>query len=192
MKCVSGILAAALTGLAALSPADAADMYGSPYAGYKDGPAFTSVNWSGLYAGLNGGYGWAGAGSGVDGAFGGGQIGYNIQQGSIVFGVETDFEGAGMSGGGSGSLDYFGTVRARVGYAFERALVYGTGGFGYDGCSDCSSGLGWVAGGGVEYKFTPSWSLKTEYQYMDTGKAAIDSFRAGVNYSFGGGSEPLK
>ena len=49
--------------------------------------------------------------------------------------------------GDKSSLDYFGSVRGRVGYAFDRALVYGTGGFGYgqvtnDGFSETADRLG--------------------------------------------------
>ncbi|MCJ2064729.1 porin family protein, partial [Methylobacterium sp. J-088] len=42
---------------------------------------------------------------------------------------------------GLSSLDYFGTVRGRLGYAFDRTLVYGTGGFAYgSGSADRSFG----------------------------------------------------
>src|ERR1700712_3198588 len=88
-----------------------------------------------------------------EGFSGGGQIGYNWQltPGSgVVIGFEADAQyldfgrnrnNALISGGalGSGlsvtdprglsSLDFFGTVRGRLGYAFDRVLVYGTGGF---------------------------------------------------------------
>ncbi|KTS09315.1 porin, partial [Methylobacterium radiotolerans] len=62
---------------------------------------------------------------------------------------------------GLSSLDFFGTVRGRLGYAFDRTLVYGTGGFAYgSGSADRSFGgyagndsfrTGWAAGGGIEY-----------------------------------------
>ena len=117
-----------------------------------------------------------------DGFVGGGQVGYNYQftPGSgVVVGIEADaqyvdfgrernrfsatgplaaqqvFNPAGVSG-----LDYFGTVRGRLGYAFDRTLVYGTGGFAYGsgGGRDFGSGVsrndfqtGWAAGAGVEY-----------------------------------------
>ena len=67
---------------------------------------------------------------------------------------------------------------------------------------------GWVAGGGVEYKINPAWSLKGEYQYIDLGSAGLSdaanavttnsldtsfqTVRFGLNYRFGGSSEPLK
>ena len=120
-----------------------------------------------------------------DGFTGGGQIGYNWQltPGSgVVIGVEADAQyldfgrdrrAAVITGGavlpgfsvvdprGLSSLDFFGTVRGRLGYAFDRTLVYGTGGFAYgSGSSDRSFGgfrgnddfrTGWAAGGGIEY-----------------------------------------
>ena len=93
---------------------------------------------------------------------GGLQVGYNYQFGqSIVIGVETDFQGTSIRGGGNNasqqliaspygafgsqylapigaltgantSLSWFGTVRGRVGYLFlPTLLIYGTGGFAY-------------------------------------------------------------
>jgi outer membrane immunogenic protein len=122
-------------------------------------------------------------GSRNDGFTGGGQIGYNYQftPGSgFVVGVEADaqyvdfgrernrfvstgalaaqqvFNPTGVSG-----LDYFGTVRGRLGYAFDRTLVYGTGGFAYGSGGGRDFGLtnasrddfqtGWAAGAGIEY-----------------------------------------
>ena len=119
-----------------------------------------------------------------DGFTGGGQIGYNYQftPGSgVVIGVEADAQYLGfgrdrntasfvgtpnadltfVNPNGLSSLDYFGTVRGRLGYAFDRTLVYGTGGFAYGGGGGSRFGLangtrdsfrtGWAAGGGVEY-----------------------------------------
>ncbi|MBP1183782.1 outer membrane protein [Methylobacterium sp. PvR107] len=119
-----------------------------------------------------------------DGFSGGAQIGYNYQftPGSgVVIGFEADAQyldfgrdrnNAFISGAvapglivndprGLSSLDYFGTVRGRLGYAFDRTLVYGTGGFAYgSGSADRSFGgfrgndnfrTGWAAGGGIEY-----------------------------------------
>ncbi len=70
------------------------------------------------------------------GGFGGGQIGYNWQglfgYSPWVLGVEADFQGSGISDSiGYGgdylqtSLNWFGTVRGRVGYSFGPALLYG-------------------------------------------------------------------
>ena len=126
-----------------------------------------------------------------------------------MLGLETDFQGADISNSGS-KMDWFGTVRGRLGYAVDRVLLYGTGGFAY---GDVSTPLGseiqhgWVAGGGVEYKFNPSWSTKVEYQYINLnaqddsvgrlgdgewGRSRVNTFRAGVNYFVGNVYEPLK
>ncbi len=134
-----------------------------------------------------------------DGGFAGGQIGYNWQgmlYPHIVLGVEADIQVPGASDHVSGftvgglpfsasqDLDYFGTVRGRVGYALNRTLVYFTGGFAYGQLKDKAflrNGVlsvdlrgdnmqtGYVLGGGVEYKIAPSWSLKGEYQYINFG-----------------------
>jgi outer membrane immunogenic protein len=61
---------------------------------------------------------------------------------------------------GLSGLDYFGTVRGRLGYAFDRTLVYATGGFAYgsgggrqfgSGVSSNDFQTGYAVGGGVEY-----------------------------------------
>ena len=203
--------------------ANAADMYRPSAGGYKDAP-YVGVNWSGLYVGVNGGYGANAASvlpAGLDpaGGFGGGQIGYNVQRGNIVFGLEADIEGADISDTvlrDTSKMDWFGTVRGRVGYTVGQALVYGTGGFAYGNVTNTIANVshtetqtGWVAGGGVEYKINPSWSAKAEYQYLDldassaTGpgslgsngtvdRTQVNTVRVGLNYFVGGIYEPLK
>jgi outer membrane immunogenic protein len=117
-----------------------------------------------------------------DGFVGGGQLGYNYQIGSFVVGLEADLQWADLGGssgtvflpagfppasvfepaGVAGGIDWFGTVRARVGVAFDRALIYATGGFAYGGADDDNDFLGdnddvrtgWALGAGVEYAFT--------------------------------------
>ena len=92
-------------------------------------------------------------------------------------------------------LDWLGSTRGRVGYAFfpdNRLLVYGTGGIAYGGASshldvvdaghgvDFSSGggsssrVGWTIGGGVEYAFTNNWILGAEYLYYDLGNRHLN------------------
>jgi outer membrane immunogenic protein len=109
--------------------------------------------------------------NGNDGNFtGGGQIGYNYQIGSFVIGVETDIQwadtdqaenvafvpfGAGTFVPGSFDndlSDWFGTVRARAGVAFDRVLIYATGGLAYT-----DDNTGWVAGAGVEWALPVNW-----------------------------------
>jgi len=115
-----------------------------------------------------------------DGFAGGGQFGYNIQFGQgagLVVGVETDIQYADLNGGrrdnafaaygpgfvdltGNRGVDYFGTVRARLGYGFGPTLVYATGGFAYggnggsahiDGYKDDDTKVGYAVGAGVEF-----------------------------------------
>lgn len=193
------------------------------YGGWGDGPSYAVVNWSGLYFGANVGYGWSENADNLDptGGFGGGQIGYNFQSGNLVFGLEADFQGSGISDsvpGDKSSLDWFGSVRARLGFAVHNALVYSTAGFGYgqvhnNGCifnfgCGTETQSGWVIGGGVEYKLAPSWSVRAEYLYYDLDapfsspvgplgdglgdRTQFSTFRIGVNYFIGQSYGPLK
>ncbi len=93
-------------------------------------------------------------------------------------------------------VNWFGTVRAKLGYAFGGTLLYVTGGLAYGGVTESStytdylaarapSGpvvtgrvsssttqTGWTAGAGIETKITPNWSLKGEYQFVDLGSVS--------------------
>jgi outer membrane immunogenic protein len=158
----------------------------------------------------------------VNGFTGGGQLGLNYQFGNWVIGAEADYgvlavKGSGLYGGDTilqTDAKYDATVRLRFGYAQDRALFYITGGAinadfhsnvsrsstGFYGTSTGSQ-WGWTLGGGIEYAFTPNWSLKGEYLYYDAGSKnilqnqcnggcvfAIDNtgnlVRLGVNYKF--------
>jgi outer membrane immunogenic protein len=185
-------------------------------------------DWSGLYAGLNAGYAFGGDDEvgylpggnvgdlNINGFFGGAQLGYNFQHDVIVLGVEGDLQFSGISdddseGGFDSSNDnnYFGTLRARAGFAADRALFYITGGLAYGGfdyevdapagpdLSDDFSAWGYTVGGGVEYAFDDAWSMKLEYLYANFGEEEIRNggfethatpdfhlVRAGVNFRF--------
>ena len=72
------------------------------------------------------------------------------------------------------SNPWFGTVRGRVGYAFNNILFYGTGGLAFGelrgetfGLSESHTNAGWTAGVGAEFGFAPNWSAKVEYLYVD-------------------------
>ncbi len=141
---------------------------------------------------------------GGDGFVGGGQIGYNWQFGQTVFGVEADLQyaWAGRSSsfvGGGGLITsagrddgYLGTVRARLGFAADRFLIYATGGLAYGsfdtalsvttaagaggpvwGGSSDSVRAGWTAGAGLEYAITNNWTVKLEGLYYDLGRQTI-------------------
>ncbi|MGX7703944.1 outer membrane protein [Methylobacterium sp. Gmos1] len=125
----------------------------------------------------------------TSGIVGGGQVGYNLQFGNVVAGLEADILGTGLSGrfaagafSARTSLDWFGTVRGRLGLAVDRVLVYATGGLAYGqvslsyGLGGLSVGehrlqLGWTAGGGAEFALTERVSLRAEYKYLDLGTA---------------------
>ncbi|WP_457094324.1 outer membrane protein [Microvirga sp. P5_D2] len=177
-------------------------------------PVFT---WTGFYVGVNAGYGWN-DGTNVtfpdgtvistngndDGGFvGGAQIGYNYQIGSFVVGLEGDIQYADFGDNRydfgtagifeDGSDDWFGTVRARAGVAFDRALVYATGGFAF-----ADDRAGWTLGGGLEYAFTNNLTAKVEGLYVNledqdftfngltfsTEEQEFGVVRAGLNYKF--------
>ena len=90
---------------------------------------------------------------------------------------------------GSVTTDWLVTIRPRVGWAFDRFLVYGTGGLavthqhnsltdidsttvgGVIGTFNATSSqtVGWTAGGGIEYAIANNWSVKAEYLYLDFG-----------------------
>lgn len=182
-------------------------------------PVYAPV-WSGFYAGVNAGYGWAkwdaGTGTNMKGFLGGGQLGYNWQIGSFVVGAEGDIQYSAQKstedlGGGITSetkVPWFGTVRGRLGYAFDSIMIYGTGGVAWSNfkASASAAGLtvstettkaGWTAGGGVEWMFMPRWSVKAEYLYIDSGSTSLtvggltasgklrdQMARLGVNYHF--------
>lgn len=161
-------------------------------------------NWTGFYIGGHGGYGWGTfdvnpRGSDIDGWFAGGQVGFNWQNGRSpwVLGVELDSAFASIersvdhvSGFAFASAyskaDYFGTARMRIGYAIDRAMIYGTGGVAwahnelslyanpnYVGVitSSANSHVGFALGAGFEWALSRSWSMKLEYLYNDFGSA---------------------
>jgi outer membrane immunogenic protein len=240
-----GILAFTLTSVAALVSANAADMYRAPEpfaGGYKDGPVYTS--WAGFYLGAHAGGAWADLDvkdldevpgkfkNTTSGAFGGGTVGYNWQgvwHPHLVIGAEIDLGGMdlnhtsaqpGTGGIINSKIDsgFYMDATARIGYAWDKTLIYAKGGYAfYDGSvSSIDKGeafakvtglSGWTVGGGLEYKLNPAWSVKAEYQFFDFGterltlpsdgdrydnNLTIHSVKAGVNYHFIPAYEPLK
>jgi outer membrane immunogenic protein len=193
------------TATAAAGTAAAADLPRSPGPYY---PPPSIYNWSGPYAGLNVGYEWGKiTGSNIEpsGVAGGGQIGYNWQSGQFVFGGETDIQVSAADDTFAPykfSNPWFGTLRGRAGFAINNILLFGTFGLAYGGVSgefggidESKTHLGWGGGLGMEVGFTPNWSAKVEYLYMDLGSRAysitgVDNglqasyLRLGINYHF--------
>ena len=200
---------ATLALLATSFAAEAADM---PVKGYYKAPrsVVSYYNWTGFYAGINGGYSWGNADWDLPaismkpkGWMAGGTVGYNHQMGAWVFGIEGDFDWADVSGSAAcGAFScqtketWFATARGRVGYAFDRWLPYFTGGAAFarvkasstnpllTGASDTMTG--WTVGAGVEYAFLGNWTAKVEYLYADLGKFDCNTGCGGVpdNVSF--------
>ena len=227
MRSLLALMSAAVLAPAVLVPsAQAADLPGRGGA-LSPAPMFVqnAYSWTGFYAGVNAGYGWgkfnrnasaimANTTGGVLGA----QAGYNYQFGSLVVGLEGDLNASWENGNRSpavgvatrGSLDWFGTLRGRVGFAADRALIYATGGYaGGEVKANIVSVLpafaestsswrnGFALGAGIEYAFTNSISAKAEYLYMNLGSRTLfpanvptsstytnSLIRAGVNYHF--------
>jgi outer membrane immunogenic protein len=138
----------------------------------------------------------------IAGGFGGLQVGYNAQAGRWVLGVEADLQGGEISDKSQGvvnnflpglnatvdtknSVGWFGTLRPRIGYSWDRTLVYVTGGvafgsikhslhfadnFNFAAQDNVSfAQIGYAVGGGVEHAFSSRLSIKFEYQYIDLG-----------------------
>jgi outer membrane immunogenic protein len=136
------------------------------------------------------------------------QAGHNWQSGSLVYGIETDVSGMGLKTSfntafaafpalmvnTNNSIDWYSTFRGRLGWAVGQWLFYGTGGAAYGG-GDLNSTMtspltnnilhlndelfGWVGGGGIEYKWSPTVMLSLNYQYVDLGSVNFSSRVAG-------------
>ena len=192
--------------MSAAGTAAAADLPRGPAPYYP--PPASVYNWNGFYAGLNLGYEWGKVtNSSIDpsGVAGGGQIGYNWQSGQFVFGAETDIQASAADDTFAPykfSNPWFGTLRGRAGFAINNVLLYGTAGLAYGdlkaefgGLDESKTLVGWTGGLGMEVGFTPGWSAKVEYLYMDLGNRAYtltandnglhaSYLRLGVNYHF--------
>ena len=90
------------------------------------------------------------------------------------------------------SIDWFFTVRSRLGLAMDRSLFYVTGGLAvgnerfsqfflhtasgtFEAGSSSDTRVGWTVGAGGEYAFTNNWSVKAEYLYVDLGSTGFNS-----------------
>jgi outer membrane immunogenic protein len=192
---------AGLLAVATASPSFAADMPG-PYKAPAYSPAF---NWTGFYAGINGGYAFGktnwtdttGATTGdfdFTGALAGGTLGYNIQTGSWVWGFEADGAYSSLKGTDAAACcetknDWLATARGRFGFAFGQWLPFVTAGAAFGDVKMTAVGFGsatatrfgWTAGGGLEYAFMGAWSAKVEYLYADLGKASCGAAACGLD-----------
>ena len=150
----------------------------------------------------------------ASGFTGGAQVGYNFQINRAVLGFEVDFGALDLSGPSSGTFLYSGlvnhpfslttavrtnwllTARPRVGYVFDRTLVYATGGIAVTNlnfdqnfqdlpplcnpvpaCSETASRrstrVGYALGAGLEYALRDNWTAKGEYLYLNFGSTNV-------------------
>lgn len=212
-KCVVAGLALLLAPVTVPSTALAADL--GPYTPPQTFDTATQPyhwSWRGFYIGANAGYAFGDDGFvEPEGFFGGAQLGYNWQQGNLLFGLEGDFSGAGIDDGAfvaggiaSTEINWISTIRGRLGFVRDKTLIYATAGVAFadiDTTFDTAAlsfrnsdvEAGYVVGGGVEHALTDRWSTKLEYQYLnfDSGAAPFGSddldlhtLRAGLNYKF--------
>ncbi len=173
------------------------------------------------------------SGARLDGVMYGVQLGYNQQfADKFVAGFEADIQGGHAQGGGnfgsvatvppasipgltsavteanvSRGLDWFGTVRGRLGYTVTPTLLaYATAGLAYgrvstdasikqtlapgllastDGDADyAGTRVGWTVGGGLEWAFYPGVSAKIEYLYYDLGVANANNDISLLTHSY--------
>lgn len=143
------------------------------------------------------------------GGLAGGQLGFNYQIGRWVWGVEAEASWANLRGDNISDVfsplvfstgpqlvgdrnatvvNALGTIAGRVGFAWDRTLLYGKAGgaWAHDKYRvlDLTTGgvvntgnetrWGWVAGIGLERAFLESWSVKIEYDYMDFGSKHLE------------------
>jgi outer membrane immunogenic protein len=136
-------------------------------------------------------------GNNPQGVIGGAHIGYNLQINQWVAGLEGSVDGtsisrsvfdpfSGLTLGSEAPVQ--GSIRLRAGVAWDRFLVYATGGAAFTGIQDTytdtigfvtgvplayenisKTRAGWTVGGGLEYAVTDNWSVRAEYRYSDFG-----------------------
>jgi outer membrane immunogenic protein len=143
--------------------------------------------------------GFSSANVDVNGYMLGGQVGCDYQfTPNWIVGIEGSLSGGNIGGtstfavpGGDtasfkSTSDFLASVTGRVGYAWDRWMLYGKGGvamvgdryhvsdvdqfYAFDGTEDR---LGWTAGAGIEWAFTPLWSVKLEYDYYWFGQRSV-------------------
>lgn len=141
----------------------------------------------------------------VTGITGGAQIGGDWQAGAAVFGIVADVQAADINDdfntsrivGGAhyqtdaqDQIDWWGTVRGRLGWAFNNVLIYGTGGLAWGSInydvhtrnvdagvsahlSDDYTEWGWTAGGGIDWGINENWTVGGEVLYVNLGEKQI-------------------
>ncbi len=155
-----------------------------------------------------------------NGVIGGAHIGYQYQFNQVVLGIEGSVDGTSLSNtavaafpvflGGSNltartTADVQGSIRGKAGIAWDRLLIYGTGGVAFGGfntdftlaapnsvppffatANTSSTRTGWTAGGGLQFAVTNNWWVYGEYRFSDFGtlrNGAFPNVPAGVFFN---------
>jgi outer membrane immunogenic protein len=174
------------------------------YVGAQLGAAWNTGNYS--FAGVDPATGVvidSSLGGTATGVIGGAHVGYQYQINQWVFGLEGSVDATTLDKTVMGSFPGFlfpgatlasietrdnvqGSIRGRLGIAFDRLLIYATGGVAFGGFSTdmtiadptlsifvtnsfSNTRVGWTAGGGIEYALLPNWWVFVEYRYTDFG-----------------------
>lgn len=199
-----------------LAPAWAAD---PPLPAKAPTARVAPFDWDGLYFGGHVGYSRGhvnntlsdpapvGSSAWFGGLYGGVQVGYNhVLSSRILLGVEADVSFPNYMHADdkvwsrvaptdiAETIDFTGTLRARIGYAFDRWMIYGTGGFAFaysryiedpgiavDADEVLHWRTGWAAGAGAEVAIAPQWTARLEYLYSSFGSTSV-TFPSGAQY----------
>lgn len=194
------IAAAALTALTV--SASAADMAARPMYTKAAPPVIAPPpSWTGFYIGGQVGGAWGdfryaninltgeAVGHRASAIAGGGHIGYNWQFSQIVLGAEVEFNATGLAGSSVSvanplvtygtRVNWYGTAVGRLGVAFDRVLLYVSGGAaftelrssgvntGVDSFALNSQRTGWTVGAGLAYQITNNWIAGIDYKHLD-------------------------
>ena len=227
-------LTVVLTGVVGLAIAFAGP---EPLSSKEIRPMQPACDWSGFYIGVNGGVGsYTGYNTDnnewevdpvtqtmtdINGIFGG-QIGYNFQTGAAVFGIEADGDWTNFSARShldnnlwgdtfnrTSEMDFMGTVRGRVGLAYQNVMAYVTAGVAFatgdrrtrydeDVPAEQEEFANWnsngfragpVAGVGVEYMAGCHWTIRLETLYADFGEdtvhpSSFDTGSSAADYTY--------
>jgi outer membrane immunogenic protein len=157
------------------------------------------------------------AGGTPNGVIGGAHVGYQYQFNQLVLGLEGTVDGTSLRNNAVASLPFFGgrfnvnastnadvqgSIRGRLGVAWDRALIYATGGVAFGGFntnfsvngnaadgtpffasnSFSNTRVGWTVGGGIDYAVTNNWSIFAEYRYTNFGSIRNDLFPGLANF----------
>jgi outer membrane immunogenic protein len=153
---------------------------------------FGAHDWSGFKLGLQAGYGWSDYGAlRGNGPLVGAFAGYDWQFGQAVAGIEGSVSVADIEVSPGNRLETVVDLRARLGFAMDRVMIYGTVGGVYGGLSGGGRDTGWTAGAGVDFKAGRRTIAGMEYvryrfdNFANTGNALdVDLIRGKLTYRF--------